>query len=106
MYKIFLAEFPFTENSSQKSRPILQLTKPQGRYKIIVAAYITSMKVQPLAGDVVLEKLNGTGLTKRSTIRLFKLANFASQNLRGEIGVLPKNKIPEVKRELKKLFQT
>lgn len=63
------------------------------------------MKVQPLAGDIVLDKLEGTGLTKKSTIRLFKLANFAASNLRGEIGILPKNKIPEVKRELKKLFQ-
>lgn len=105
MYKIFLADFPFTENSTQKSRPVLQLTKPQGKYKIIIAAYITSMKVQPLIGDVILDDLTGTGLTKKSTIRLFKLANFAASSLRGEIGVLPKNKIPEVQRELKKLFQ-
>jgi len=77
VYKIFLADFPFTENLSQKSRPVLQLSQPQGRYKIIVAAYITSMKVQPLAGDISLDKLEGTGLTKKSTIRLFKLANFA-----------------------------
>ena len=83
----------------------MQLSRPQGKYKIIVAAYITSMKVQPLAGDVILDKLEGTGLTKQSTIRLFKLANFSASSLRGEIGILPKNKILEVKRELKKLFQ-
>lgn len=105
MYKIFLADFPFTENLSQKSRPVLQLSQPQGRYKIIVAAYITSRKVQPLDGDVILDKLKGTGLTKKSTIRLFKLANFESSSLKGEIGILPKNKILEVKKELKKLFQ-
>lgn len=105
MYKIFLADFPFTENSSQKSRPILQLSRPQGKYKIIIAAYITSTTVQPLTGDVVLDNLKGTGLTKKSTVRLFKLANFAAQNLRGEIGVLPKSKIPEIKTGLKKLFQ-
>ena len=63
------------------------------------------MKVQPLVGDVIMDKLDGTGLTKKSTVRLFKLANFASSSLRGEIGVLPKDKIPEVKSELKKLFQ-
>lgn len=85
---------------------MLQLSHPQGKYKIIVAAYITSMEVQPLAGDIVLDELRGTGLTKRSTIRLFKLANFASSNLKGEIGILPKDKVSEVKRELKKLFQT
>ncbi len=62
------------------------------------------MEVQPLAGDIILNELKGTGLTKKSTIRLFKLANFAALSLRGEIGVLPKNKIPEVKTELKKLF--
>ncbi len=104
MYKIFLADFPFTENSSQKSRPVLQLSQPQGRYKIIIAAYITSRKVQLLEGDVVLDKLKGTGLTKKSTIRLFKLTNFESSNLKGEIGILPKNKILEVRIKLKKLL--
>lgn len=104
MYKIFLADFPFTENSSQKSRPVLQLSQPQGRYKIIIAAYITSRKVQLLGGDVILDKLKGTGLTKKSTIRLFKLTNFESSNLKGEIGILPKNKILEVRTKLKKLL--
>ncbi len=105
MYKIFLVDFPFTENSSQKSRPVLQLSLPQGRYKIIIAAYITSREVQPLDGDVILDKLKGTGLTKKSTIRLFKLANFESSSLRGEIGVLPKDKVLEVRKKLKKLLQ-
>jgi len=105
MYKIFLADFPFTENLNQKSRPVLQLSQPLGRYKTIVAAYITSREVQPLDGDVILDKLKGTGLTKKSTIRLFKLTNLESSNLKGEIGVLPKNKVLEVKRKLKKLFQ-
>ncbi len=104
MYKIFLANFPFTESLSQKSRPVLQLSQPQGRYKIIIAAYITSRKVQPLDGDVILDKLKGTGLTKKSTIRLFKLTNFESSNLRGEIGILPKSKILEVRKKLKKLL--
>jgi len=105
MYKIFLADFPFTENLSQKSRPVLQLSPPQGRYKTIIAAYITSREVRSLDGDVVLDKLKGTGLTKKSTIRLFKLTNFESSSLRGEIGVLSKNKVLEVRRKLKKLFQ-
>ncbi|KKS32437.1 MAG: hypothetical protein UU93_C0007G0042 [Candidatus Amesbacteria bacterium GW2011_GWA2_42_12] len=105
MYKIFLVDFPFTENTSQKSRPVLQLSLPQGRYKIIIAAYITSREVLPLDGDVILDKLKGTGLTKKSTIRLFKLANFESSSLRGEIGVLPKDKVSEVRKKLKKILQ-
>ena len=104
MYKIFLVDFPFTESSSQKSRPVLQLSEPQGRFKVIVAAYITSKKFQPLDSDIILDELKGTGLTKKSTIRLFKLANFESSSLKGEIGILPKNKIKEVKLKLKKLF--
>ena len=104
MYKIFLVDFPFTENSSQKSRPVLQLSQPQGRFKVIVAAYITSKKVQPLDSDIILDELKGTGLTKKSTIRLFKLANFESLSLKGEIGKLPEDKIKEVKFKLRKLF--
>lgn len=83
----------------------MQLSQPQGRFKVIIAAYITSKKVQLLDGDVILNELKGTGLTKKSTIRLFKLANFETSNLKGEIGILPKNKVLEVKRELKKMFQ-
>jgi len=33
------------------------------------------------------------------------LTNFESSSLRGEIGVLSKNKVLEVRRKLKKLFQ-
>lgn len=106
MYKILRAEFPFSEDDSKtKSRPVLQLSKAYGKYKLVVVAYITSSKLEKLETDIGISKSLVSGLTSDSIIRLHKLHSILLSKVSAEIGVLPKNKIAEVKKKLARLFQ-
>lgn len=106
MYKILRIDFPYTENQRRfKPRPVLQLTKASGRFKILVAAYITSKEVELLESDIVVgDELEKTGLIRRSTIRLHKLTNVPLARVKGTLGELPRSRMAEVKRKLKMLF--
>lgn len=106
MYKIFRAEFPFIEdNSKSKDRPVLQLTKAHGKFKLVVVAYITSRISKKLETDIELNKSDIPGLTQKSVVRLHKLSSILLSRMTAEIGELSSDKISEVQTKLKKLLQ-
>lgn len=104
MYKVVLAEFPFTESKLKKRRPILLLSDAYGKYKIVIAAYITSRRGEKLECDVEIQKSDVNGLTTDSVIRLHKMDNILSSAIKGELGELPSEKQREVRAKLKKLL--
>ena len=109
-YPIVSVLFPFAENPhSHKRRPALCLTKPQGKYHIIVVCYITT-KVQSLTEvDLILNSsdsdFENTGLLYSSAIVLHKLSSIPMSMIEGEIGIFPERLIPILKKKLKNMFE-
>lgn len=110
MYKIFLVNFPFIDDPRQtKTRPAICLTKPIGKHKIIVIAFITTQIDEVLESDFLLDtkdkEFTQTGLKYTSVIRLHKLTSIPLENVEGEIGSLPFEWKDEIQSKLKSLFQ-
>ncbi len=105
MYKVVLVNFPFTEKTETKSRPVLLLTNGSyGRHKIILIAYITSKDPENIPSEVKIHKSAKNMLKKNSIIKLHKIANIPEYAVRGELGELTRKESDEVKTKLKKLF--
>jgi mRNA interferase MazF len=110
-YQILVAPFPFGDLKSQKSRPVLCLTEPVGKYQELVLAYITTKISSPLlASDVLLNKdskdFAQTKLVHNSVIRLHKLVTLPKEMLLGELGDLSPELVKEVKRKVLDLLIT
>ena len=106
MYKLVLAEFPFTEGKGKKTRPVLLLTDGSyGRHKIVMVAYMTSRSGEGIESEVEVEKTGGNGLRKKSIIKLHKITSIPESAIKGELGKLSKEQSIEIKDKLVRLFQ-
>lgn len=108
-HKILIAPFPFGELTSKKTRPVLCLTDPIGKYDELVLAYITTKtpkEIQP--SDILLRKkdkdFERTKLLYDSTIRLHKVLTLPKDMIIGELGELGEKQIIEVKTKLTSMF--
>jgi mRNA interferase MazF len=109
MLRIVYVNFPFIDNPHEtKQRPALCLTKPIGRYKITVVAYITTKLDEALSSDINLEagdeEFTQTGLKRSSYIRTHKLYSVVADEIVGELGVLPQKWEHQVKDNLRHLL--
>jgi len=109
LYQIAQVDFPFLDSNKIKSRPCLVLTKPRGKYKIVVIAYMTSSSSLLENTDVSLEidqkYFKKTGLNTNTIIKLDRLEHISVDSLKGKIGELNKEKSQEVIQKLKLLFE-
>lgn len=109
MLKIVRVDFPCLDNPKKfKARPVLCLTKPIGRHKLVVVSYITTSREENLPSDVHLESnksyFKKTGLVFDSTIKLHKITTISWGSVKCEVGIIPADKKSEVRQKLKKLF--
>ncbi len=109
VYQIAQVDFLFLDDNKIKSRPCLVLTKPRGKYKIVVIAYMTSTDSLLENTDVSLEidqkYFKKTGLNTNTIIKLHRLENISVDSLKGKLGELDKEKSQEVNQKLKLLFE-
>ena len=110
MLKILSVDFPFLDDSEKvKNCPVLCLTKPTGRYKLILISYITTKTEEQLQSDIVVDSqksyFNKTGLSYTSIIKLHKITTISAVSVKGEAGSLPPKLEGEIKRKLKKLLE-
>ncbi len=108
-YKILLAPFPFANLRTNKYRPVLCLTEPQGKHAELTLAYITSnIKDNKLASDILIEKTDKdfktSGLKASSLIKLNKLLTLPKDRIAGRLGKISVKKSEEVKLKINKLF--
>ncbi|MES2971862.1 MAG: type II toxin-antitoxin system PemK/MazF family toxin [Patescibacteria group bacterium] len=104
-YKLYLAEFPYTESSANKIRPVILLTAPVGKYKLVMAAYVTSqINATKLESDLIIER-SGRDLLAKSMIRLHKLTNMPLSIVKRELGNLTPEESNQVRLKLRKLFE-
>jgi mRNA interferase MazF len=109
MLNIVSVDFPFLDNPTQsKVRPGIALTKPLGKYKIVVVAYITTHLDDALPSNIALElrdeERRTTGLTTSSVIMLHKLVGVVEERIHGQLGVLPTRYEHEVRDKLRILL--
>lgn len=110
MLKIVRVDFPFTDDPSHsKIRPALCLTKPHGRNRLVVLAYMTTNTNNMTDTDILLnEKDDGfkkLRLKKSTVIKLHRLVSISADKLNWELSPLPKNRHKEVQKSLCKLFK-
>jgi mRNA-degrading endonuclease toxin of MazEF toxin-antitoxin module len=109
MLNILSVDFPFLDNPGQsKRRPALALTKPLGKYKIVIIAYITTHLDDVLQSNVPLDlqedELSTTGLAEPSVIMLHKVVGVVEGRVQGQLGVLPQRYEAEIQAKLRQLF--
>lgn len=109
-FSVIWGPYPFLERPGKKKfRPLLCLsTKPVGRFKLLVVAFVSSKVREKLETDVFLGSkssgFSGTGLKTSSYIRLHKLGSIPMSKMEGIVGYLPTELQSEVKKRFRKLF--
>lgn len=98
---IVLLSFPFTNLSSNKTRPALILTVDEFD---VTVAFITSKVIKQEPNDVALIASNTNGLKVNSLVKLNKLATLEKTLLLGKLGELTKNEIVSVNEKLMIVF--
>lgn len=106
-WKIVLLSYPFDEGGEAKVRPGLCLIDPVGPFSHVILAYISSqipLDLEP--SDLVLEMdyLGGTGLRKRSILRLHRVFTADALLMQRTIGTFPAALVPEVEIKLRALL--
>lgn len=109
MYQIVKFTFPFAENFDKgKPRPSLVISPSFGRHNLHIAAYITKNLRDQLETDVFIDSKKvyfpSTGLRNASLVKLHRLITVTPSQIRESIGELPDILIPELKKNLKKIF--
>ena len=90
---IVLIPFPFTDLSSNKTRPALVLTVDK---LDVTVAFITTKVIKQEENDVELNASAGNGLKVDSIIKLNKIATLEATLVLGELGELTDTEIKEV----------
>ena len=104
-YFLAQASFPFGEKNQVKSRPVVVLTKPNGKYNSVICAYVTSQIEKDLSElDIILEPTNSNGLTKLSKIKLYKITSLEASSFGEVIGKLDDTINKLIKEKLKKML--
>jgi mRNA-degrading endonuclease toxin of MazEF toxin-antitoxin module len=109
MLKIVIADFPYIDDLDEyRKRPAVCLTKPIGKYNIVVVAFITTNTKEGLPTDIIVDAKDAafpaTKLHTTSCIKVNKLVSVPLAKLQGEIGALPPKWEKEVRDKLRLLF--
>ena len=102
---LVLVPFPFTDLSGQKVRPALVLYNQKGGEDCIVAFISSAGQKKVGKNDVVVAPSAHNGLKANSIIKISKLATLQKKIVLGELGTLEPEKLVEVDKKLKSLFQ-
>lgn len=106
-WKFVLLLYPFDEGGESKVRPGLCLIDPIGKFSHVIVGYVsTQIPAQLEPSDLILEaqNLGGTGLRKRSVLRLHRVFTADALIMQRTLGRLPDALIPEVETRLRALF--
>jgi mRNA-degrading endonuclease toxin of MazEF toxin-antitoxin module len=107
-YQIVQVDFPFLDKNIVKTRPCLLLSKPKGKHKLVVIAYMTSSDLEIEDTDVILEVsskyFEKTGLNTKTVIKLHRLEHLSIWDIQGVVGEIDVEKSLEIKEKLKLLL--
>lgn len=87
LYGIYMAVFPFMEESQYKTRPVIVVSKFYGDHGIFAAIPLTSKSIAESV-DVGLKNWSKAGLSRPSTARVHRLATLQKSRLGLKLGGL------------------
>lgn len=91
------------ESDQQKIRPVIVVSKPYGKRRILLAIPISSSS-HAESVDVVLDKWQEVGLLKPSVVRVHRLSAMLEDDLLEEIGMVDDKHQAAIKAALKELL--
>lgn len=86
-YNVYTAQFPFLETSGAKLRPVVVISKPQGKYHIIAIVPISS-KPKETSVDTSIQHWQQAKLTRPSVTRVHRLTTILQADLVAYLGAL------------------
>jgi mRNA-degrading endonuclease toxin of MazEF toxin-antitoxin module len=108
LYEIVIVDFPYIDNPDRgKKRPCVLLTKPAGKYDIVIVAFITtnSAKSSRSMYDIVIKPDTKNNLEGESVLQLYKIASIAEASICGSIGYISSQASEAIGKKLTALFQ-
>ncbi len=99
-YAVFTARFPFLDSNKGKIRPVIVISKPYGKYKVVGVVPITS-KLKNETIDVVLSGMHTSGLVKASVAQVHRLSTLLQADLIAQLGVLSTTDAIELNKALR-----
>lgn len=102
-YGIYLARFRFLDTNNYKIRPVIIVSPPKGRFKIVIVVPISSSGELEDA-DIHIKQWKSSGLAKPSIARLHRMTAIMGRNILEDIGELSNTDQNNLKKALRKLF--
>ena len=103
LYGVYTARFPFLKSADQKIRPVVIISKPTGKYRVLTAVPITS-KIDRDEFDFEIKGWAEAGLIKLSVIRVHRISTILESRLVAELGSLPAGDIKKLQESLCKFL--
>lgn len=86
-FGVYTARFPFLENDKEKVRPIVVVSKPYGRYNIVIVVPVSASSEQEEV-DIKLQDRQIAGLLRSSIARVHRLSALPQSEITSQLGVL------------------
>ena len=103
VFGVYTAQFPFLDTQETKIRPVIVISKPQGRHKVVVVVPVSSKStVEDI--DISLRHWSDEGLLKPSDARVHRLTAMLQADLIAELGELTSEDRQNLQAALKKLL--
>jgi len=103
LYGVYIARFPFIESSKDKLRPVVVLSRPYSKHKVVTVVPISS-KQNAEAINITISDLAIAGLIRPSIARIYRLGTLLQTNLITQLGSLSDTDIRKLQVALRKLL--
>jgi mRNA-degrading endonuclease toxin of MazEF toxin-antitoxin module len=107
-YQIVIVDFPYIDNPTEsKKRPCVLLSKPKGKYSIVIVGFITSREniIKLDKNDVIIQPNTINSLNKVCVAQVYKLTSIMEQDIVGTIGMLNTSESSSIQHNLRKVFE-
>ena len=100
IYGVYTARFPFLDSSKNKIRPVIAISEPVSKHKVIAVVPVSS-KLNPEVIDVAISDLDTAGLVKPSIIQTHRLSTLLQSDLIAQLGSLNQADASKLKQSLR-----
>ncbi len=100
-YGVYTARFPFLESTKSKIRPVVVISKPYSKHKVVAVVPISS-KTSLEAVNVAINGLDTAGLVKFSIAQTYRLGTLLQSDLITQLGSLDEADTGKLKQSLRK----
>jgi len=100
---VIIVDYPFTDASAFKRRPVLVIASPYGD-DIIVCQITSRMNIKRYAIEIFTQDIEGDSLSRDSYIMCHKISTIAQSQVIYRVGRISKEKMQEVARKIEEIL--